>query len=565
MDRVREKLKLVFTGHVDHGKSTVIGRLLYDTGALPQGTVEKIKRVTAETGKNFEFAYLLDAFEEEQKQGITIDTTQLQFKTEKRDYVIIDAPGHKEFLKNMISGASDAEAAFLVVDAERGVEEQSRRHAHMLSLLGLKRIGLIVNKMDLVGFRQAVFEEIASGLDRYFKSLGLQVSLAIPLSALNGENIIKASELLPWYQGPTLIEALDQLEKTQAERKGLRLPIQDVYKFDDRRVLVGRIESGQVKVGDEVRIHPSGKKTQVISLPAWLERDERQTAESGQSIGLMVADEFFNRRGEVISHLVDPPSVSNRFRASIFWLGREPLSQNHRYRLKLATSETEAEISEIVSLIDSSRLARLPAKGQVKQNEVAEVEISLQNPLAIDLFSEHQATGRFVLLDGFDVSGGGIVTHVHPLTDIRHGFEHGSLRARCEVFEEYYYSLGDLSVNKVNPKDLSYTIGDTVPLLGYSYRYPEFFDIIIFRDQMVIQIRAGQVAAMLPLADYAYQGLPLVNGRGFGLLVHSADEWSQARADFEKLTPENEPELARRWLDFNTYRRIPLGLVDFSV
>ncbi|MDR1677011.1 MAG: 50S ribosome-binding GTPase, partial [Deltaproteobacteria bacterium] len=311
----REKLRLVFTGHVDHGKSTVIGRLLYDTGALPQGTVDKIKRISAETGKHFEFAYLLDAFEEEQKQGITIDTTQLQFKTERRDYVIIDAPGHKEFLKNMISGASDAEAAFLVVDAERGVEEQSRRHAHMLSLLGVRQIGVIVNKMDLVNYRKSTFEEIINDLKKFFSNLGIANDLSIPLSAIEGENVVRASDKLSWYNGPSLIEALDDLKKAPDQEKSLRLPIQDVYKFDDRRILAGRIESGRVEVGDKIMISPGGKVTKVVALAAWLDRDLKDSAGYGESVGLIVEDEFFNRRGEVISLPDNPPKVVDRFKA----------------------------------------------------------------------------------------------------------------------------------------------------------------------------------------------------------------------------------------------------------
>ncbi|MDR3135690.1 MAG: GTP-binding protein [Deltaproteobacteria bacterium] len=561
----REKLKLVFTGHVDHGKSTVIGRLLYDTNSLPQGTVDKIKRVTAETGKSFEFAFLLDAFEEEQKQGITIDTTQLQFKTDKRDYVIIDAPGHKEFLKNMISGASDAEAAFLVVDAERGVEEQSKRHAHMLSLLGIKQIGLVVNKMDLVNYSQVVFDKINEELWGFLGSLGIPRGLSIPLSAIDGDNVAKASSNLSWYNGPTLKESLDGLGKIPEGEKGLRLPIQDVYKFDDRRILAGRIEAGRVKAGDEVLISPGGKVTRVASMAAWLDRDLKASAEFGESVGLILEEEFFNRRGEVISLPDSPPVTTDRLRASIFWLGKRPLTQGARYRLKLATSETEASVKEIVNLIDSSLLTAKPANGEVGLNEVAVVEISLKKAIPVDVFSEHKATGRFVLLDGFDVSGGGIVSNAYPQADIRHGFVAGDIRARCEVFEEYYYSLGDMAINKVNRQSLSYGLGDHVPLTGLSYEYPESFDIVVFRDMVAVLIRDGHVAGLSPLSEYDYQGLPMVNGRGFGILANSPEEWALAKDDFLAQTPETEAQVARRWLDFNAYRRVPIGLGDFSI
>jgi sulfate adenylyltransferase subunit 1 (EFTu-like GTPase family) len=554
---------------VDHGKSTVIGRLLYDTGSLPEGTIAKIRRVSAETGQPFEMAFLLDAFEEEQKQGITIDTTRLQFKTAKRDYVIIDAPGHKEFLKNMISGAADAEAAFLVVDAKRGVEEQSRRHALTLKLLGIAQIGLIINKMDLVNFSEEVFQAVSSELTQYLATLDLKPQLALPLAALTGENVVAPSPALAWHKGPTLIEAIDGLAKVESAEVSLRLPLQAIYKFDDRRILAGRIESGQVRVGDEILISPGGKKTLVTSLAAWLPRDLKNTALTGESVGVTVQDEFFNRRGEIISLPEDPPIVADRFRASIFWLGRSPLKVNQPYKLRLATSESEAEITHIPRLVDSETLAaqdhiaqtpdETPEITEVGFNQVAEVEILLKRPLALDLFSRHRVTGRFVLVAGFDVSGGGIVTEIFERLPIKLGFAGDGLLARCEVFEEYYYDPADLVVRKVSPKDRSYSLGDPVPLIGHGYRYPENFDIVVFRDQVAIRIREGRVARLLTIQDYAYDGWPVVNGRGFGVLVNSQGEWSRAKEEFGALTAENEEAIAARWLDFNAFRRVPIG------
>jgi hypothetical protein len=312
-------------------------------------------------------------------------------------------------------------------------------------------------------------------------------------------------------------------------------------------------------------ISPGGKVTKVVALATWLDRDLKDSADYGESVGLIVEDEFFNRRGEVISLPDNPPKVVDRFKASIFWLGQKPLKLNQRYKLKLATSESEAQISEILNLIDSSQLAPIPSKDEVKLNEVAEVEISLKKDLPIDLFSDHQATGRFVLVDGFDVSGGGIVTMAYPKADIRLGFIYGNIKARCEVFEEYYYNLGDLMINKAERLRLNYTVGDAVPLNGLSYRYPENFDIVIFRDKVTVQIRSGRVESLVPFSEYTYQGLPLANGRGFGVLVNSPEEWHKAKADFEAVTPESEPKIAKRWLDFNTFRRIPIGWGDMAI
>lgn len=297
-----ELLKIVVVGHVDHGKSTVIGRLLYDTHSLPEGTVNKVQRIAKETGKPFEYAYLLDAFEEEQKQGITIDTTQIHFQTEKRNYVIIDAPGHKEFLKNMISGAANAEAAFLIIDAQEGVKEQSKRHAYILSLLGIKKVYVVLNKMDLVDYSEEVYESVKKDMSEFLSTLKVYPIGYIPVSAYYGENILTSSEKLDWFNGESIIGAIDNIEKDKGlEHKSLRFPIQDVYKFDDRRIISGRVESGTIKVGDEITIYPEGKKTHVKTVEHWAERDNKDYALAGESSGITVADEFFNKRGEIIA------------------------------------------------------------------------------------------------------------------------------------------------------------------------------------------------------------------------------------------------------------------------
>ncbi|MDR2460180.1 MAG: GTP-binding protein [Deltaproteobacteria bacterium] len=557
-ENTRENLKLVVTGHVDHGKSTVIGRLLYDTDALPQGTIDRVREISKETGQPFEFAFLLDAFEEERKQGITLDTTRLQFSTAKRDYLIIDAPGHKEFLKNMISGAADAEAAFLVVDAKSGVEEQTKRHAHMLSLLGIDRVGVLVNKMDLVGYDRAVFFAIQKELTSFLLNLDLVSGPFVPLSALLGENILKPSELMPWYSGPTLIGTLDSLEKI-TRPQAVRFPIQDVYKFDDRRIIAGRLESGSLKVGDKLLISPGGKKTTIVSFAAWLKKDELTLAHAGQSLGIIVEDEFFNKRGELITAIDGSPKVTDNFKASIFWLGRAPLLKGKKYKLKLATFSSEASIEKIYGLIQSENLAPVAGAAEVSFNEVAEVLIRSKTPLALDLFSEHKVTGRFVLMDGYEVAGGGIVTGITEGAMLLSGFVDGEIRARSEVFEEYVYSLERMLVTKKPGKCFLYHLGDSVPLEGESYNYPDSFDIVVFRDQVAIKIRSGVVSAITRLCDYLYEGFPMVNGRGFALKADSDAKWLELRQALIVPGSLDETELATKYLDFNTYRKISFG------
>jgi sulfate adenylyltransferase large subunit len=546
------------TGHVDHGKSTVIGRLLYDTGSIPQGTIDRVRIISQETGQPFEFAFLLDAFEEERKQGITIDTTRLQFRTDLRDYLIIDAPGHKEFLKNMISGASDAEAAFLVVDAKSGVEEQTKRHAHMLSLLGIGRVGVLVNKMDLVDYEKDVFYAIQSELSSFLWNLNLESGPFVPLSALAGENILKESANMPWYSGPTLIGALDSLEKS-IRPAAVRFPIQDVYKFDDRRIIAGKLESGTLKEGDRILISPGGKKTTVANFASWLPQDKLTEAHAGMSIGITVSDEFFNKRGELITSLDEAPVVTDNFKASVFWMGKAPLKIGGKYKLKLATFSSEATIEEIYGLIDSENLAPIAGATQMSFNEVAELKIRSKVPLALDLFQDHKVTGRFVLVDGYDVAGGGIVTGLIDGAALLSGFTDGDLVARCEVFEEYFYSVEAMAVTKREGQSLLYRPGDSVPLEGESYNYPGSFDIVVFRDQVAIKIRKGKVFSITSLWDYVYDGFPMVNGRGFALKAATSSEWLGLREAFLADGSRDETLLATKYLDFNTYRKIAFG------
>ncbi len=407
---MREKLSIVAVGHVDHGKSTLIGRLLYETNSLPDGAIEKVKKISEQNGKPFEYAYLLDAFEEEQKQGITIDTTNLHFSTEKRDYVIIDAPGHKEFLKNMISGASSAEAAFLMIDAKEGIQEQSKRHGYILSLLGIKKIYVVINKMDLIDYSEQVYTGIREKFNKFLSNLNIFPLEYIPVSAFNGENITKKSDKLSWYRGASIIEALDLIQKEpEPEHKPLRFPIQDVYKFDNRRIIAGKIESGTLKAGDEIAISPSGKTTRVKTIENWPGPYDRDYVSAGMCVGITVDDEFFNKRGEIISLIENKPQRSNIFNVNVFWMGKNPLVKDKKYKLKLTTQEVQCEVFSINKVIDSSNLNVAENFYQVNRNEVAEITIKTQDVVCFDEFADFRGTGRFVIVDGYDVSGGGIV------------------------------------------------------------------------------------------------------------------------------------------------------------
>ncbi|HET7438276.1 MAG TPA: GTP-binding protein, partial [Nitrospira sp.] len=311
-----ESLNIVIVGHVDHGKSTLLGRLYADTGSLPDGKLEKVQAICRQQGKEFEYAFLFDAFLEEQEQGITIDTARTFFMWKGRQYIIIDAPGHKEFLKNMISGAARAEAALLLIDALEGVKEQSKKHGYLLSLLGVRQFAVAVNKMDLVGYRQDVFEGIEKEYREFLGQFGAVPEQIIPVSAKLGDNIANRSQAMAWYKGPTVLDILSLFKKeTVRSEQPLRFPVQDVYKFDARRILAGRIAAGRLKIGDHLVFSPSNKRANVRSIEAFNIEPVPTAAEAGHSVGITLDEQIFVERGEIATHQDQLPLVSTGFKA----------------------------------------------------------------------------------------------------------------------------------------------------------------------------------------------------------------------------------------------------------
>jgi bifunctional enzyme CysN/CysC len=451
----RDTFNVVIVGHVDHGKSTVVGRLLADTGALPQGKLESVRRECERTGKPFEYAFLLDALSDEQDQGITIDTARCFFKSKTRDYIIIDAPGHIEFLKNMISGAARAEAAVLVIDAKEGVRENSRRHGYILSMLGIRQVVVCVNKMDLVKYDQDHFKRIEAEYRAFLEGIGaVSPRQFVPVAAVAGVNLATRGKETPWYDGPTLLELLDALPKAPSKNdQPLRMPLQAVYKFtehgDDRRIFAGRIEAGKVAVGDKVVFSPSNKISTIKSIEGF-NMAPRTSVDAGWSTGFALSEEIYVTRGEVMSHVEKPPQVSTRIRTNLIWLGKKPLVRGRDYKIKLGTAALPVQVQKIYKVIDaSSANAKGIASGdgelrspepiagglgdpsgvpeeEIGRNDVADVVLELRQPVAFDLTADCEATGRFVIVDGYDVAGGGIITAA--VSD-----ELGDLRAEARV------------------------------------------------------------------------------------------------------------------------------------
>jgi bifunctional enzyme CysN/CysC len=404
-------VKIVFVGHVDHGKSTLIGRILEETNSLPEGKVDALRASCEAQGQRFEYAFLLDALAEEQQQNVTIDTTQIHFRTATRSYVIIDAPGHEEFLKNMITGAASADAAVMVIAADEGAREQSRRHGQLLSLLGIRQVIVAVNKMDLAGYSETTFREIEKGYGEFLETLGLKAVAFVPISAGAGMNVSRGGPSVAWFKGPTLLQAIDQLKAAgSAAEQPLRFPVQDVYRVANRRILAGRIESGTLRVGDRLLFSPHHKTARVATIERW-PVSMTESASAGESIGITLEDQIFVERGHIASHEVDAPAESNRVHARLFWIGREPLRAGARYRLKLVTQNVDCEVVALSQVVDAATLDPVAAdRTELSINEVGDVTLQTRAPLVIDNHERVPAMGRFILAAGDELVGGGIIS-----------------------------------------------------------------------------------------------------------------------------------------------------------
>ena len=397
-------LPVVVVGHVDHGKSTLLGRLLFETGCLPEGKVDSIKKMINRRSTDFEWSYVMDAFKAEREQGITIDTTQIELRTPERDYLLIDAPGHEEFLKNMITGAANATAALLVIDVAEGIRDQTQRHAYLLKLLGVQEVVVIVNKMDLVDHAKNSFMDVAKQILSYLDELNINTQVIIPVVARDGDNLIIHSQRMPWYEGPTVVEALNALPAASLLiDKPLRLPVQDIYHFDSRRIIVGRIESGRLKIGDEVCFSPTGKVAVITSFEKW-NVSRKISAGAGESVAFTLDRELFIERGQII-HSTNAPNITHDLLVRLIWFSKTPLELGAKLQVKFMTSTHQVNIAAIKAVIDLKTLTSFSAE-TVQRNTVAEVVLHSRTPFAVDSVDELAPTARGVLFDNFNVVGG---------------------------------------------------------------------------------------------------------------------------------------------------------------
>lgn len=432
--QARQATRIVIVGDVDHGKSTLIGRLLYETGGLPDGKFESLKAMSARRGMPFEWSFLLDALQTERDQGITIDTSQIRFRTARRDFVLIDAPGHIEFLRNMITGAAQADAALLLIDAIEGVREQTRRHGYLLHLLGIRQAAVIINKMDKVGYSPERYREIADDIGAYLGALDIEPVAIVPISAREGDGITVKTSAIAWHDGPTVAEALDRFTVAPTlQDLDLRLPVQAVYKFDDRRIIAGRIESGRIAVGDEIVVQPGNKVARVNSIESWPVANDAHTPsslEAGRSVGVTLDRELFIERGHIIAPVAAPSPIVNSIRARVFWLHPTPLAAGTPVVLRSGTAEIRGHVSTIVEALDPADLLSAGVE-TIGQNRIGEIEIALARPAALDTFAQNPVTGRFAIEVDGRIAGGGIVVALTPAAGGRSGRNAEDLQNRA--------------------------------------------------------------------------------------------------------------------------------------
>jgi bifunctional enzyme CysN/CysC len=399
---------IVIVGHVDHGKSTLLGRLLHDTDNLLAGKLEAARQSSEKRGLGIEWSFLLDSLQAERDQGVTIDATRLPFTLEGREFVIIDAPGHRQFLRNMITGAAGASAAVLVVDVAEGVRDQTRRHAMLLHLIGIRQVIVVLNKVDLLGFAREPIETAAASLSALLAKLEITPRAVIPVSARHGDMIATRSPHLAWFDGPTLTEALAALPRPHALDAGpLRLPVQDVYRQGERRYVVGRIESGRLAAGETVAIGIAGHRARITALAGW-PTPPAQVAGAGQSIALELAPEVVVTRGDLVYHPSDAPLRARRLAARVFWLRQEPLRLGENFHLRLATAEYKVRVTAIERVVRIDDLS-VEAGREVPPEGFADITLTAAEEVLFDPFRADGAGagGRGVLVDAYQHIVGG--------------------------------------------------------------------------------------------------------------------------------------------------------------
>ena len=553
-------LKFITCGSVDDGKSTLIGHILYDAKLL-YADQEKALELNSKVGSRggaIDYSLLLDGLMAEREQGITIDVAYRYFTTDNRSFIVADTPGHEEYTRNMAVGASFADLAVILIDASQGVLVQTRRHARICKLMGIRYFVFAVNKMDLVKYSESRFNEIVAQIDALKQELGLENITIIPLSATEGDNVTTHSENIPWYTGKPLLEYLETVDIASDTEEGFYMPVQRVCRPDHTfRGFQGQIESGSISVGDAITTLPSNETATVKGI---LVTDKEATsAKQGQPVTITLDREVDVSRGCVLVKNTDI-GVYKKLTVSLLWMDDEDLVIGKDYLVKLGTKTIPGILTHVQYAIDVNTGEHV-TKDSLHKNEIAVCELLLTEGIVVDLFAKHKTLGELILIDRVTnmTSACGVVEAVAE--KVTNGTEKASFRlndltARGDIFEEFYYDTSSLNVLKYQPVNRTYTVGDEIPVSGESYQYPDSFDIIVLRDQIAVRVRNKKITAILPAADYVYDHVPVINGRGFAVLADSNEQVQQFLQEYAATNEADQTAFFAKWVRFDTYRKV---------
>lgn len=553
-------LKFITCGSVDDGKSTLIGHILYDSKLLyadQEKALELDSKVGSRSGK-IDYSLLLDGLMAEREQGITIDVAYRYFTTDNRSFIVADTPGHEEYTRNMAVGASFADLAVILVDASQGVLVQTRRHARICSLMGIKYFVFAVNKMDLVDYSEARFKEIEKQISELTAELSLENIQIIPLSATEGDNVTKHSDNISWYNGPALLEYLENVDISADDEQGFYMPVQRVCRPDRTfRGFQGQIESGSISVGDVIIALPSGEKAAVKGI---LVTDKQSdTAHKGQPVTISLDKEVDVSRGCVLIKDTDI-GVYKRIKASVLWMDDEDLVIGKDYLVKLGTKTIPGILTGIDYAVDVNTGEHIRTD-KLSKNGIALCDILLTDAIAADRFKSHKTLGELILIDRVTnmTSACGVVESLSErggTSADKASFVYGDLTARGDIFEEFYYDTSSLNVLKYQPVKTAYTVGDEIPVSGESYTYPDSFDIIVLRDSVAVKVRDRKITEILPASEYSYSGVPVINGRGFGVNASSDSEVKQFLKEYAETDEKDQSGFFEKWVRFDKYRKV---------
>ena len=553
-------LKFITCGSVDDGKSTLIGHILYDSKLLyadQEKALELDSKVGSRSGK-IDYSLLLDGLMAEREQGITIDVAYRYFTTDNRSFIVADTPGHEEYTRNMAVGASFADLAVILVDASQGVLVQTRRHARICSLMGIRYFVFAVNKMDLVDYSEARFKEIEKQISELTAELSLENIQIIPLSATEGDNVTKHSDNISWYNGPALLEYLENVDISADDEQGFYMPVQRVCRPDRTfRGFQGQIESGSISVGDVITALPSGEKAAVKGI---LVTDKQSdTAHKGQPVTISLDKEVDVSRGCVLIKDTDI-GVYKRIKASVLWMDDEELVIGKDYLVKLGTKTIPGILTGIDYAVDVNTGEHIRTD-KLSKNGIALCDILLTDAIAADKFKSHKTLGELILIDRVTnmTSACGVVEELSErggTSADKASFVYGDLTARGDIFEEFYYDTSSLNVLKYQPVKNAYTVGDEIPVSGESYTYPDSFDIIVLRDSVAVKVRDRKITEILPASDYSYSGVPVINGRGFGVNASSDSEVKQFLKEYAETDEKDQSGFFEKWVRFDKYRKV---------